>query len=292
MSKGDISEYKKRQFANDLQRILELTTSWITENRNYISNAPKVFEASPITSSFDINTLLAGVRNIHFNQEDKNKFMNTARSTITNMNFNEESIEITGNAIMKHYNQILNAVKTDKYLSSVPSAKKILNSMSSGIPDAIYLANAGLNLGKSPLLNNKSIFIIQSPHMVERQVENAFTRALSIQMGNFPIEMEKVYEGMADSVTALVNINGEKKKVFLGFNSSRSNPKVYRDIINLATVLRVVPEFPKDVVILEVNDNMQEHAYHMDVALLTLPNGGVCVGQGNAIIMLTFQLRW
>jgi hypothetical protein len=152
--------------------------------------------------------------------------------------------------------------------------------MSSGIPDAIYLANAGLNLGKSSLLNNRSIFIIQSPYMVERQVENAFTRALSIQMGNFPIEMKKVYEGMADSVTALVNINGEKKKVLLGYNSSRSNPKVYQDIINLATVLRVVPDVPRDVVLLEVNNDMKGHAYHMDVALLTLPNGVVCVGEG------------
>ena len=57
MSKGEISQYKKRQFSNDLRRILELTTSWLTVNQEYISNAPKVFEASPITSSFDINTI-------------------------------------------------------------------------------------------------------------------------------------------------------------------------------------------------------------------------------------------
>jgi len=292
MSKGDISEYKKRQFANDLQRILETITTWLTENRNYISNTPKVFETSPITSSFDINSLLVGVRNTHFSQKDKNKFMKTIRSSITNITFNEEPIQITGNTIMNNYDKILSSIKTDKYLSRVGNVKKILNSISSGIPDAIYLANAGLNLGKSPLLNNKFVFIIQSPYMVERQVENAFTRALSIQMGTFPIEMKKVYEGMADSVTALVNMNGKKKMVFLGFNSSRSNPKVYRDIINLATILKVVPDFPRDVVILEANGNMQEHAYHMDVSLLTLPNGGVCVGEGNVVNILTFKLRW
>ena len=284
MSKGETPAYKKRQFANDLQKILELITAWLEKNRKYISNAPKVFEAAPIASSFDIHTLLAGVRNSHFNQEDKKKFIQTVQSAIANKNGNkessEESIKITGNTIIKNYDKILNAVKTDNYFSRVPSAKKIINSLLSGIPDAIYLANAGLNLGMSPLLNNKNIVIIQSPRKVERQVENAFTRALAIQMGNFPIEMKKVYEGMADSITALVNIKGEKKKVLLGYNSSRSDPKVYQDIINLATALKVVPEYPRDIVVLDVNEDMKEHAYHSDLALLTLPTGGVCVGEG------------
>ena len=126
--------------------------------------------------------------------------------------------------------------------------------------------------------------------MVERQVENAFTRALSIQMGSFPIEMKRVYEGMADSVTALVNFNGQKKKVFLGFNSSRSDPRVYQEVINVARSLKVVPEFPQDVVILEVNRAMRGHAYHMDVAMITLPDIKVCVGEGNHIFNV-YSLR-
>ena len=158
--------------------------------------------------------------------------------------------------------------------------------MSSGIPDAIYLANAGLNLGRSSVLKNRNVFIIQSPKMVERQVENAFTRALSIQMGSFPIEMKRVYEGMADSVTALVTLYGQKKQVLLGIKSSRSDPRVYQDIVNIARILKVVPEFPQDVVVLEVNKIMQEHAYHMDVAMLTLPNSKVCVGEGKYIVLL------
>ena len=160
--------------------------------------------------------------------------------------------------MIQNYDDILTNVKKSQHSFDVKeNVIKVLASISSGIPDAIYLANAGLNLGRSSVLRNKNVFIIQSPRMVERQVENAFTRALSIQMGSFPIEMKRVYEGMADSVTALVNFNGHKKQVLLGFNSSRSDPRVYQDIVNIARILKVVPEFPQDVVVLEevLNEN-------------------------------------
>ena len=95
--------------------------------------------------------------------------------------------------------------------------------------------------------------------------------------------MKRAYEGMADSVTALVNFKGQKKQVLLGFDSSRSDPRVYEEVINVARSLKVVPEFPQDVVILEVNRAMRDLAYHMDVAMITLPNIKVCVGEGNYI---------
>ena len=290
MSKGQISDYKKRQFANDIHQILTLTSNWLQRNHNYIQNTPKVFEASPIASSFDIQSLLAGVRSYHVSKQDKNKLINVIESTVRGGLRDKNSMNsISGNAVIQNYDEILSNIQ--KYYHSF-SAKKnivnILNSISSGIPDAIYLANAGLNLGKSSVLGNKNVLVIQSPRMVERQVETAFTRALSIQMGSFPIEMKRVYEGMADSVTALVNFNGQKKRVLLGFNSSRSDPRVYQDVVNVARALRVVPEFPQDVIVLEVNRLMLDHAYHMDVAMLTLPNSKVCVGEGNQIVYFWF----
>ena len=281
MSRGGISDYKKRQFASDLQRILELTSTWLQKNTKYISNAPKVFEASPITASFDIKSLLTGVRDKHLTQKDKQKLIKTVHSSLLASKVTQNLTPIiSGNTVIKNYDTILRALRAETYFNDVPNAEKIINSMSSGIPDAMYLANAGLNLGKSPLLDHQSVFVIQSPLMVERQIENAFTRSLSIQMGSFPLEMERVYEGMADSVAALVNINGTKKRVLIGFNSTRSDPMVYQEIVNLAKALKVVPQFPEDVVILEANRNISEHAYHMDVALLTLPNSVVCVGEG------------
>ena len=285
MSKGQTSEYKKRQFANDLHQILTLTSNWLQRNYNYLQNTPKVYEASPIASSFDIQSLLAGVRSRDVSKKDKNKLINIIESTISGGLGDKDSMNsISGNAVIRNYDEILSNVQ--KYYHS-PSKKKniidILNSISSRIPDAIYLANAGLNLGKSSVLGNKNVFVIQSPRKVERQVENAFTRALSIQMGSFPIEMKRIYEGMADSVTALVNFNGQKKRVLIGFNSSRSDPKVYQDVVKVARALKVVPEFPQDVVVLEVNRLMLEHAYHMDLAMLALPNSKACIGEGNRI---------
>ena len=282
MSKGQTSDYKKRQFANDLHQILTLTSNWLQRKHKYLQNTPKVFEASPIASSFDVQTLLAGVRSYHVSKQDKDKLINIIESTINGVLSEKDSMNIiNGNKVTQNYDDISSNVQ--KYYHSFSAKKniiKILNSISAGIPDAIYLANAGLNLGRSPVLGNKNVFVIQSPRMVERQVETAFTRSLSIQMGSFPIEMRKVYEGMADSVAALVTIDGEKKKVLLGFNSSRSDPTVYKDIVNLAEALQVRPEFPKDVFVLNANEDMKEHAYHLDVALLTLPNSIVCVGEG------------
>ena len=286
MSKGKTSNFKKRQFANDLHEILSLTFSWLQRNPGSIQNIPKVFEASPIALNFDIQSLLAGVRNYHISKQDKNKLINIIQSTVSVSLSTKDSLNpISGNTVIQNYDDILTNIQ--KYQHSFNAKKNvinILNSISSGIPDAIYLANAGLNLGRSLVLGNKNVFVIQSPRMVERQVETAFTRALSIQMGSFPIEMKRVYEGMADSVTALVTINGQKKQVLLGFNSSRSDPRVYQDVANLARSLNVVPEFPQDVVVLEVNRVMLDHAYHMDVAMLTLPNSKVCIGEGKYII--------
>ena len=189
--------------------------------------------------------------------------------------------QIDGNAVIQNYDEIIsNVTKYINHFGAKENVIKILNSIASGIPDAIYVANLGLNLGKSLVLKNKNVFIIQSPKMVERQVEIVFSRALSIQMGSFPIEMERVYEGMADSVTVEVNIKGIRKQVLLDFNSSRSDPRVYQDIVNVARELKVVPEFPKEVVELEVNPSMVDYAYHMDVAVMTLPNSKVCVGEG------------
>ena len=282
MSTGDISDKKKRQFADDLQQILKLSSSWLQKNEKYIQNVPKVFEAAPIASSFDINSLLAGVRDHHLTRHDKDHFLRVIESTIGSLtNSKKNSNQISGNTVVQNYDPILRNIEGNSGFISETNIIKILNSISSGVPDAIYLANAGLSLGRSPLLKNKNVFVVQSPMPVERQVETAFTRSLSIQMGSFPIEMKRVYEGMADSVTALVNYKGKKQNILLGIKSSRTDPKVYKDLVNVARALKVVPEFPKDVVVIEVNKKMQEHAYHMDVATLTLPNSKICIGEGN-----------
>ena len=285
MSKGQTSDFKKRQFANDLHQILSFTSSWLQRNQRHIQNIPKVFEASPIALNFDIQSLLAGVRNCHISKHDKNKLIDIIQSTVSgNLRTNDSLNSINGNTVIQNYDDILTNIQ--KYQHSFNDKKnvmKILNSILSGIPDAIFFANAGLNLGRSSVLRNKNVFIIQSPRMVERQIENAFDRALSIQMGSFPIEMERVYEGMADSITALVNFNGQKKQVLLGFNSSRSDPRVYQDIVDIARLLKVAPEFPQDFVVLEVNRAMLDHAYHLDMAMLTLPDSKVCVGEGEYI---------
>ena len=282
MSTGDISDKKKRQFADDLQQILKLSSSWLQKNEKYIQNVPKVFEAAPIASSFDINSLLAGVRDHHLTRHDKDHFLRVIESTIGSLtNSKKNSNQISGNTVVQNYDSILRNIEGNSGFISETNIIKILNSISSGVPDAIYLANAGLSLGRSPLLKNKNVFVVQSPMPVERQVETAFTRSLSIQMGSFPIEMKRVYEGMADSVTALVNYKGKKQNILLGIKSSRTDPKVYKDLVNVARALKVVPEFPKDVVVIEVNKKMQEHAYHMDIATLTLPNSKICIGEGN-----------
>ena len=288
MSKGQISDFKKRQFANDLHQILSWTTSWLHKNQKYLQNVPKLFEVSPIAPRLDIHSLLVGVRNSHLSRRDRNKLINIINETVSNNLSTKDGLKsISGHTVMENYDDILtNVQKHQNTFNAITNVIKVLKSISSGIPDSIYLANAGLNLGRSSVLGNKNVFIIQSPRMVERQVENAFTRALSIQMGSFPIEMKRVYEGMADSVTALVNFNGQKKQVLLGFNSSRSDPRVYQEVINVARSLKVVPEFPQDVVILEVNQAMRGHAYHMDVAMITLPDIKVCVGEGNHIFNL------
>ena len=44
MSKGQISDYQKRQFANDIHQILTLTSNWLHRNQKYLQNTPKVFE--------------------------------------------------------------------------------------------------------------------------------------------------------------------------------------------------------------------------------------------------------
>ena len=297
MSTGDISDKKKRQFADDLQQILKLSSSWLQKNEKYIQNVPKVFEAAPIASSFDINSLLAGVRDHHLTRHDKDHFLRVIESTIGSLtNAKKNSNQISGNTVVQNYDSILRNIEGNSGFISETNIIKILNSISSGVPDAIYLANAGLSLGRSPLLKNKNVFVVQSPMPVERQVETAFTRSLSIQMGSFPIEMKRVYEGMADSVTALVNYKGKKQNILLGIKSSRSDPKVYKDLVNVARALKVVPEFPKDVVVIDVNKKMQEHAYHMDIATLTLPNSKICIGEGNnffqdLIIRNTLSLR-
>ena len=285
MSKGQISDFKKQQFANDIHQILSWTSSWLQRNHKYLKNIPKVFEVSPIASSFDIENLLAGVRNYHLSSQDKDNLINIIKNTVNdNLSIKDGLNSVSGYTVIQNYDDILSNIQKYEHNSKAnENIFKVLNSISSGIPDSIYLANAGLNLGRSSVLGNKNVFIIQSPRMVERQVENAFTRALSIQMGSFPIEMKQAYEGMADSVTALVNFKGQKKQVLLGFNSSRSDPRVYEEVINVARSLKVVPEFPQDVVILEVNRAMRDLAYHMDVAMITLPNIKVCVGEGNYI---------
>ena len=282
MSKGQVSDKKMQQTEKDLHQLKTAAESWIFRNYKFLKNPPIVFQASPIAASFDIHSLLAGVRNKYFSIQDKARFMDIIQSTVNTRMFTKDVMyPISGNTVIMNYPNISkNVGKYKDDFVAKENVTKILDSISSGVPDAIYLASSGLNLGRSPILGNRTVFIVQSPKMVERQVENCFARALSIQMGSFPIEMKRVYEGMVDSITALVKSKGQKKKVLIGIKSSRTDTKVYQDIINLAHELKVTPKFPKDIELLEVKKNMKNKAYHLDIALLTLPDNKVCVGHG------------
>ena len=100
MSKGQISDFKKRQFANDLHQILSLTSSWLQKNQRFIQNIPKVFEASPITPSFDIQSLLAGVRNDHISEHDKNQLINIIQATVSGSLSSKDGLnQINGNTV-------------------------------------------------------------------------------------------------------------------------------------------------------------------------------------------------
>ena len=282
MSKGQVSDKMMQQTVQDLHQLISEVELWISKRHKSFKNPPIVFQASPIAASFDIHSLLAGVRNKYFSIQDKARFMDIIQSTINTRMFTKDVMyPISGNTVIMNYPNISKNIEKykDDFVAK-ENAIKILNSISSGIPDAIYLASTGLNLGRSPILGNRTVFIVQSPKTVERQVENCFARALSIQMGSFPIEMKRVYEGMVDSITALVKSKGQKKKVLLGIESSRTDTKVYQDIIDLAYELEVTPKFPKDIELLKVKKNMMDKAYHLDIALLTLPDNKVCVGKG------------
>ena len=280
MSKGQITDKKMQQTVQDLHQLISEVELWISKRHKSLKNPPIVFQASPIATSFDIHSLLAGVRNKYFSIQDKARFMDIIQSTINTRMFTKDVMyPISGNTVIMNYPNISkNVEKYKDDFAAKENATKILNSISSGIPDAIYLASSGLNLGRSPILGNRTVFIVQSPKMVERQLENCFSRALSIQMGSFPIEMNRVYEGMVD--LALVKSKRQNKKVLLGIESSRTDTKVYQDIIKLADELKVTPKFPKDIKLLEVKKNMMEKAYHLDIALLTLPDDIVCIGKG------------
>ena len=283
MSKGNISEFPiltMQQSEKDLHQLKSAAESWIFRNHKFLKNPPRVFQASPIAASFDIHSLLAGVRNKYFSIQDKARFMDIIQSTINTRMFTKDVMyPVSGNTVTMNYPNISKNIEKykDDFVAK-ENAIKILNSISSGIPDAIYLASSGLNLGRSPILGNRTVFIVQSPKMVERQLENCFSRALSIQMGSFPIEMKRVYEGLVD--LAIVKSKRQNKKVLLGIESSRTDTEVYQDIIKLADELKVTPKFPKDIKLLEVKKNMMEKAYHLDIALLTLPDDIVCIGKG------------
>ena len=280
MSKGQVSDKKMQQTEQDLHQLISKAEVWISQHYKFLKNPPIVFQASPIATSFDIHSLLAGVRNKYFSIQDKARFMDIIQSTINTRMFTKDVMyPISGNTVIVNYPNISKNVEKykDDFVAK-ENAIKILNSISSGIPDAIYLASSGLNLGRSPILGNRTVFIVQSPKMVERQLENCFSRALSVQMGSFPIEMKRVFEGMVD--LALVKSKRQNKKVLLGIDSSRTDTKVYHDIIDLAQKLKVTPKFPKEIELLEVKKNMMDKAYHLDIALLTLPDDIVCVGKG------------
>ncbi|CAD7944884.1 unnamed protein product [Amoebophrya sp. A120] len=155
--------------------------------------------------------------------------------------------------------------------------KSVFDSLISSMADAVYLANLGLYLGKSPVLDNKEVFIVQSPRMLERQLENPFMRAVALQLGWFPLELAKTFEGMADLVSVKVTTSSEKKKnVLLGFDSSRSDKNAYQDVITLAKDVLKIDSFPDEVIIVEAKD--KAHGYHQDLAILSLFNGKACVG--------------
>ena len=104
MSKGKTSNFKKRQFSNDLHEILSLTFSWLQRNPGSIQNIPKVFEASPIASSFDIQNLLAGVRNDLVSKHDKNKLINIIQAIVNGSSSTKDRLNpINGNTMIQNY---------------------------------------------------------------------------------------------------------------------------------------------------------------------------------------------
>ena len=111
MSEGGISNYKKRQFSLDLQRILVLITGWLKENERSISNAPTIFEAAPIATSFSIANLFKGVRDIHLTKGEKYEVTNIIHSSISN----RKGGPISGNDVISNYDKIIKSVKKAQF---------------------------------------------------------------------------------------------------------------------------------------------------------------------------------
>ena len=166
MSMGQTSVKDKHKFVEELRNVITDIEKWISRNLANVKSPPMLFQASPIAASFDINALLDGVPDKHFSKQDEVRLLDIIQSTINARLFTNKdaTFQISGNTVVLNYENITSNInKHCDDFEAKENVTKILNGIGSGVPDAMYLASAGLNLGRSALLENRMVFLIQSP---------------------------------------------------------------------------------------------------------------------------------
>ena len=283
MVKGQVRRDVKTLFGKQLTELIRsVSLNFSSKNGDDVG---RVMLIEPIQMHFPVWMLLSGVRENYLQKTEKEALtqllelgesdkmgVSAEPSVASRSKYWNTKQQFLENELSRIRNTVGNR-------SFVLNGKRVLNSLISSVADAIYLANSGLYLGRSKLLDIP-IFVVQTPRMLERQLENGFWRVVAAQLGFFPIEMEKIFEGMADLICInrhLSDSEKPEKKVLLGFDSSRSDKNVYKDVISLTKALQI-ENFPDEVIIVEAKD--KEYGYHQDLVILTLPSGKACVGEG------------
>eukprot|EP00746_Dinoflagellata_sp_MGD_P066983 gnl/MRDRNA2_/MRDRNA2_27678_c0_seq1.p1 gnl/MRDRNA2_/MRDRNA2_27678_c0~~gnl/MRDRNA2_/MRDRNA2_27678_c0_seq1.p1 ORF type:complete len:491 (-),score=75.21 gnl/MRDRNA2_/MRDRNA2_27678_c0_seq1:171-1643(-) len=196
--------------------------------------------------------------------------------------FNEKSI-----TLLLEEHAVLQQILNHHLLS--PHAEKIiawLKSISIGLPDWMYFANTeGLCLGESPVLDDRPIRLIWKARFVERQAETAAAVKQAIELGEVPlIYLQGSDEGRADW--------GEtnKKGVWIGFHSSRTDPGLYNKVLRCMTALEC-PQRPSKIVEVTVREeidgipNLRHTFYHKDLTALFVP--GTSAERNDTVALIT-----
>jgi N-dimethylarginine dimethylaminohydrolase len=269
MNTGSVSDEVSSQFGEELANLHDTLKAKLLDCS--LKNRPNLLAINPITPDFPLRFLLAGVRDHLLSDREKRILEQTICETC---GASDSDFVLKASTVRENSSAMMEALRDRLPAEKASECVKVLESMGSAIPDAVYLANGGLYLGRSPLLDNKPVFIVQSPRMAERQLENAFGRVLATELGFYPVEMARAFEGMADLIC--VHSRSHKKRVLLGFDSSRSDAGVYSEVLKIAKAFQIA-DFPDELVIVEAKD--KDHCYHQDLAILTLPTGKACVGE-------------
>lgn len=195
--------------------------------------------------------------------------------------FNETSI-----VLLLEEQSTLNRILNHHMLS--PHSEGILSwlkSISIGLPDWMYFANTeGLCLGESPVLDDRPIRLIWKPRYVERQAETTAAVKQALDLGEVPlIYLQGSDEGRADW--------GEtnRKGVWIGFHSSRTDPGLYNKVLRVMTSLEIAnrPDKIVEVTVREAIDgipDLRQTFYHKDLTCLYVP-GTLAAGNDTVAII-------